>query len=264
MAEPFFFGPEPDALFGVYHAPETVADRDLAVLIAPPFGREYLKTHRALRQLAKRLARSGFHALRFDYRGCGDSGGDPAQSDVNAWTDDLELAVDELKDRAGIGRVAIVGLRLGGTLGLLAAARRRDIPALVLWEPILDGTGYVTELVALGEDWHRLNRLEAEVEGVRADVMGFPLGEPMAQSLSSLSLSFTRRPTRRVLLLAEDKGAPGARGLLEQLEGLGVGVEEKQTHGARIWLDTDGEIARALIPQGVLGTAVDWLTEVGS
>jgi pimeloyl-ACP methyl ester carboxylesterase len=66
--------------------------------------------------------------LRFDFRGCGDSEGDEAVAGTDAWRDDIGTAVEELKRRAGAARVALAGLRLGGTLAAQAAAGRDDVP----------------------------------------------------------------------------------------------------------------------------------------
>jgi exosortase A-associated hydrolase 2 len=260
VAESFFFGTKPQNLFGVYHAPETHADRDLGVVIAPPYGSEYMKTHRALRQLALRLARSGFHVLRFDFRGCGDSAGEPDDACLDVWVEDLDTAIDELKDRTGVGRVALAGLRLGGTLALLAAARRRDVEALALWEPILDGPAYVAELTDLGRTWRRQKRIETgrAADDEAADILGFPLANSLRQSLSDLSLELRRRPARRVLLLLESEPPPSASRLLESLRGFGARPEERRVTQAQIWRHDDGA-DRALIPQSTLKCVVSWL-----
>jgi exosortase A-associated hydrolase 2 len=258
--EPFFFESEAQSVFGVYHAPATLADRDVGVVIAPPWGREYLKAHRALRQLAVRFSRSGFHVLRFDFRGCGDSAGDAAQANLELWKRDVIAAVEELRDRSGVSRVVVVGLRLGATLALLAADKRRDIAALALWEPVLNGKEYVAELAAVAAGWSEGNRIETAAlpAGIHCDVMGFPLGEPLVESLSSLSLEFGRRPAGKVLLLSEEPRSAECQRLLNALRELGVNAADQRAPGARIWADSEG-VARALIPQDVLGNLVDWV-----
>ena len=45
-------------------------------LLAQPIGHDYIKSHRAHRQIALRLSRRGVNVLRFDFTGCGDSEGD--------------------------------------------------------------------------------------------------------------------------------------------------------------------------------------------
>ncbi len=259
--EPFFFESETESVFGVYHAPETLADRDVGVVIAPPWGREYLKAHRALRQLAVRFSRSGFHVLRFDFRGCGDSAGDAVAVDLESWKRDVGAAIEELRDRSGVSRVAIVGLRLGATVALLAAGKRRDVAALALWEPVLSGTDYVIELASLARSWSKGLRIEPAPlpVGIRSDVMGFALGERLAQSLESLSLEFARRPAGKVLLLSEEPPTGDAERLLGNLRELGASTSDQRAPEAKVWSDSEDGVARALIPQAILGNIVDWV-----
>ena len=73
---PFYFGSSAEPLFGAYHPPGNQVGRNLAVLICPPLGREYLRAHWALRRLADQISRDGGHVLRFDYFATGDSAGD--------------------------------------------------------------------------------------------------------------------------------------------------------------------------------------------
>ena len=74
--EPFYFGTSSKPLFGCYHVPQSALRRDCGVLFCAPMGSEYVRFHRAYRQLADRLAKAGFPVLRFDFYGCGDSSGD--------------------------------------------------------------------------------------------------------------------------------------------------------------------------------------------
>jgi len=77
---PFYFGAPGKELFGCLHAPEPDCCLDCGVVVCQPFGHEYVNSHRALRQLAKRLVDAGFPVLRFDYYGCGDSRGETTES----------------------------------------------------------------------------------------------------------------------------------------------------------------------------------------
>ena len=75
--EPFYFGPAGGRrLFGVFHEPPASRRRGCGVVLCYPLGTEYTSYYRAYRQLALSLAENGFHVLRFDFRGCGDSEGE--------------------------------------------------------------------------------------------------------------------------------------------------------------------------------------------
>lgn len=59
---------------------------------------------------ARRLALAGFHAYRFDYHGCGDSGGDSAYLDPNQpYREDVVSVIRHLRARHGLQRFAICG-----------------------------------------------------------------------------------------------------------------------------------------------------------
>src|SRR5918992_3821916 len=110
---PFFFGSSQQPLYGVYHPPKARVPRRIGVVLCYPLWQEYMRAHRAFRQLAILLAKAGFPVLRFDYFGTGDSGGDSESGDVAQWTADVCTAIDELKDTAGVRSVSLVGLRVG-------------------------------------------------------------------------------------------------------------------------------------------------------
>ena len=84
--------------------------------------------YRVWRILAERLAGVGFDVLRFDYEGTGDSAGDPEEPGrLEAWIGNIERVVEEARALAGASEVALVGLRIGATLALQAAASRGGV-----------------------------------------------------------------------------------------------------------------------------------------
>src|SRR5215217_413896 len=83
---PLYFGSSQKPLYGVYHPPKSQPGRPVrttGVVLCYPLGQEYMRAHRAFRQLATLLTKSGFPVLRFDYYGTGDSGGDGDAGDVD-------------------------------------------------------------------------------------------------------------------------------------------------------------------------------------
>ena len=71
-----------------------------------------MRTHKAARQLAMMLAKAGYHLLRFDYSGTGDSAGAGEDVTIAQWLEDIATAADELKETSGVSRIPFVGLRL--------------------------------------------------------------------------------------------------------------------------------------------------------
>jgi fermentation-respiration switch protein FrsA (DUF1100 family) len=81
---------------------------------------------------ARLLAGAGFVTLAFDHRGFGESGGRPQHEDSQGKLADLRAAVSELAGRADVapGRIAVVGVCLGGGYAVRAAAQDPRVKAV--------------------------------------------------------------------------------------------------------------------------------------
>lgn len=145
----FFFGDSDRQLYGVHHAPTSASFQNTAILICYPIGREYMRCHRALVRLCDRLARSGYHSLRFDYYGTGDSAGSSGTGDIDEWVANTRTAATELRDISGAEYISMVGVRLGGAIATQASAAEANIDKLVLWDPISNGESYMRQLTRL-------------------------------------------------------------------------------------------------------------------
>ncbi|HEU4733454.1 MAG TPA: hypothetical protein VFT22_36425 [Kofleriaceae bacterium] len=162
-----------------------------------PFGEEASRAHRTYRVLATQLERAGYASLRFDYSSTGDSLGDSADATIDAWIQDILTAGEQLLARSGATRIAIVGLRLGAALAMLASARG-DLPLrhLLLWDPVVDGAAYVRELIAqhrqymraeIGESWP--DRLQIAGGGIPAEALGAPIGVRLGGQIAAIDLT---------------------------------------------------------------------------
>jgi len=146
---PMFIGTAERRLFGLYEPAVAPRGKPRAAVLCYPWGMEYIYAHRSMRQLASRLSAAGFHTLRFDYFGTGDSSGEADQADLAGSIADVEAAMEALKDIAGAPKVVLIGLRLGANIALDVAARHKsEIEALVLWDPIVSGNEYAQTLPA--------------------------------------------------------------------------------------------------------------------
>ncbi len=81
-------------------------------------------------RLAKRLSAGGYHVLRFDFTGLGESDGDFEGSTFVANVGDLTRAARWMLD-AGYGPTALVGHSLGGAASLIAAGKIRSLKSVV-------------------------------------------------------------------------------------------------------------------------------------
>ena len=186
---PFFFGTADEQLFGVYYPPTGPEERSIGVVLCPPFGQEYMRSHRAFRQLGFLLSKTGSHVLRFDYRGSGDSSGDGESVTLESGVADIRTAVDELLASTDLDRIALVGLRLGAAQAVLAAEDCDAVKDLVLWDPVINGERYVDEMLNLAP---RISTQNGDLGNLRdldvVGVNGFPLTHLAMDQLSSLDL----------------------------------------------------------------------------
>jgi pimeloyl-ACP methyl ester carboxylesterase len=249
--QPFYFGDSARPLFGVYHAPRS-SSRRTGVVVCAPFGQEYLRAHRSLRELGERLAEAGLPALRFDYHGCGDSAGEGEEARWEEWLADTVAAVAELRESTGLSRVALIGLRLGGTLAGLCAARLGGVEALVLWDPVVQGAAYLRELRETHEAWTHEHAPGAIAQPNEA--LGFPLRDELAADLERVGLlGLAHGPARRVLVVNSGDGEgepPLWRGA--------AGVEHQRFPPAPVWLPAEG-MGRAFVPAQLLSAVTTWL-----
>jgi len=134
--------------FGWLHPPRDGAGSDVGVVICTGLIQDALLAYGSLRVLADDLAAAGYATLRFDYPGTGDSCDDATEKDGHwtAWQRSVDDAANWLRATTGAKRLVLVGLRLGTTLATLAAARREDVAALLLFEPVISGRNYVRQL----------------------------------------------------------------------------------------------------------------------
>ena len=261
---PRYFGPAGSSLFGCHHAPHR-STRDCGVVFCYPFGHEYFRAHRAFRLMAHRLAGQGFHALRFDFFGSGDSAGEPEAGSIDRWTNDIGVAVDEIKRLSGRSKVALVGLRLGGSLAALAATQRKDIEELVLWEPVLSGREYLRELTAAHQEWAEsvlgTGAMTADDAG-SLEVLGFPISAELRVALEGFALEPGAQPRGPRVLVIQD-------GPAEEEETVGPASPPRNGNGAVKYRRLPGaslgtkqsDLGNVWIPGQVLQAIVSWISE---
>lgn len=209
------------------------------------------------------LARAGFDALRFDYLGCGDSEGGEADWSLDAWQQDVVLALEELRRRSRGGWLAAVGLRLGATLVALHGARHGNLARTVLWDPVVDGEAFLAEQ----RRGHRHMLQTAHVvaasagEGEGPEILGFGLPSALERQLSELALEdlLERSPAERILLI-ESNPAASQVSLGRCLERSGAAVELQSVANPHLWTWIE-DFARVHVPHRILRAVVGWLSE---
>jgi alpha-beta hydrolase superfamily lysophospholipase len=245
----------------------------IGLVICKPFGYEALCSHRSLRAFAEEAARSGVPVLRFDYLGTGDSADiDPLVNQLDVWSHDVVAAVNELRRRTGVERVCLLGLRLGASLAMMAAAQCKTVDSLILIAPVINGRRYVREL--------RLTRLAASLHvhaaesasgapgeiGTSGDssfeASGFMLSAATMTAIAEVDLKTPHIPTVTEVLIIDGDNFPGAPGWADTLRALGISSTHLVLPGLIGMTMTSPEFAS--IPNAMIAAVSGWLSERSS
>ncbi len=251
-----FFGTGERSLYGVYHPPRARVARRTGVVLCYPFGQEYMRSHRAFRQLASLLTRAGFHLFRFDYYATGDSSGHSEEVTLAQWFEDIGTAIEELRETADVEQVALVGLRLGATLAAQVAAVRDDVSHVVLWDPIVSGASYLRDLLASSDETMAGQAIdEADTVGVN----GFPLSPSFRRELSAIDLTERgmRLPGRSLMVVSGSSVDFTRAG--DALVASGSRLERREVPSPGNWGEVDDN-GSALIPVALIQAIVQDLT----
>ena len=121
-----------DCLYGVLELPAAPHKRGVLVVVGGPQYRA--GSHRQFTLLARSLAAQGIAAMRFDYRGMGDSEG--AMRDFEAVDDDLRAAIDTFfAEVPQLEEVVLWGLCDAASAIALYAAKDARVAGLALLNP---------------------------------------------------------------------------------------------------------------------------------
>lgn len=245
---PLYFGPEERSLFGWYHAPEGGAGGDLAVLVCPPLGHEYVNSHRSIRHLTDRIAEAGVPAMRFDYDGTGDSaGGDEDPGRVAAWLQSIRAAMETLRDLSGCTRLVLAGARFGATLAALTAGEL-EVAGLVLWTPVVRGRAYMRELKAL-----QLTGATRDSEELEPG--GFLYTDETQRDIGAVNLEELVPKTPRALIVARNDLAEETK-LRDKWRAAGIDVEQVAAPG---YTEMYAPPHDTVVPSEAIAVTVRWV-----
>ena len=209
METPVTFQVSGTQVVGILHLAEASTNRPGAVLLMHGFTGTKVEPHRIFVKTARLLAKAGFTALRFDFRGWGDSGGDSEDSSISTMIEDSRAAADFVAKHAGVdnGRIGFLGFSTGGAVAALAAAQDSRVGTLALWNPVADGTPIIQGL---------MSKQHVDQIGTRgkADHMGNWVSHRFIQEFTSMKPAFAlaTRPVPTLLIqAANDVSVPSSQ-----------------------------------------------------
>lgn len=175
---PLRFDCEGASLVGMLHRPGSASRRGVLIVVGGPQYR--IGSHRQFLLLARALAEAGIPAMRFDYRGMGDSDGE-FQGFENIG-EDIACAVDAFFDaQPGMEEVVLWGLCDAASAILFYAPGDARVAGAVLLNPwVRSESGYAkTQLkhyylqrVASRELWSKILRGRFDIAGSLASFVG--------------------------------------------------------------------------------------------
>jgi pimeloyl-ACP methyl ester carboxylesterase len=236
-AQPLFLDVAPDPVFAMFHPAAADTPSRTSVLITAPWGWDEVTSYRSRRAWAERLAEAGHPTLRIDFPGAGDSAGLPGDaSRVAAWTASVSGAAAWLAAATSAGRVAAIGLGLGGLVAAAAVSDGAMIDDLVLWATPAHGRAFLREQQAFAN-------LQSSRYGPTGEsgstglpdgwleVSGFVLSAETIAALDGLDLVAMNTGRLRRALLMDRDGLPIGASLRRHFEAAGVEVSEASGHG---------------------------------
>lgn len=176
VREPVVFRSDGLRLFGTWERPESPGPSPTAVVLHGIAGTK-VEPHRLLVKLGEALCERGIASLRFDFRGCGESGGRFEDTTFQGMLQDTGCALGWVRRYANAdpARIALIGFSLGGALAAHLAACHASIRALVLWSPLAE---YLPE-------WFAAHAREFAESGF-ADIQGDRVSRALVEELQRI------------------------------------------------------------------------------
>ena len=190
-AEAFFLATPLGARYCLFHAPQGRCRG--AFVYVHPFAEEMNKSRRMAATQARALAAIGYGVLQIDLAGCGDSDGDLVDARWEHWLADIGAASAWLRQRSE-QPVGLWGLRLGALLAL-DYARTVPVAQLLLWQPVLQGTAFMTQFLRLrvasgmfdATEAAGTKELRAQLQSGQAlEIAGYLLAPELAAAIDAL------------------------------------------------------------------------------
>ncbi|HET6384444.1 MAG TPA: alpha/beta fold hydrolase [Armatimonadota bacterium] len=128
-------------VYGIIHRPfptnprKPDARKTVGVVLLGGWSGTRVGPHGILVSMARVLAAAGFPALRFDFRGRGDSGGEQRSAHIGTMVEDTRAAAQYLREKTGVESILLIGICAGAQVALGAAPGISALSGMALWSP---------------------------------------------------------------------------------------------------------------------------------
>jgi exosortase A-associated hydrolase 2 len=198
---------------------------------------------------ARALAERGFGVLTVDLIGCGDSPGDFADAEWDAWVDDVVASVYWARTR-GTGPIWLWALRAGALLASAALPRLDESASLLLWQPVLSGRSHLTQFLRLGiaagvvgegvERSGTKQLLARLARGQAVEIAGYTLSPSLCDGLATAEFTLPPDRVERIVWLEVDASArtslsTAGEAMIDTLRSRGVRLDARVVPGPGFW-----------------------------
>lgn len=136
---PLFLDPEAQTLFGIVTEPRAEETRRRAVIFLNTGGDHHIGASRMYVSLARSWARRGYHVLRMDLSGLGDSPARPGRPENEVFPidalADIRCALEYMRSRYGCRELTLLGLCSGAYHAFRAASAGLPVNRILLVNP---------------------------------------------------------------------------------------------------------------------------------
>ena len=261
----FFLQGSAGKLFVLYVQPSQVTTTRRDVILVPPFAEEMNKSRHMLNRQAQALADMGIGVLMPDLYGTGDSEGDFAEARWSIWKHDIAAACAWLVEQ-GSRQISLLGLRLGALLALdFARSTQTPLERIILWQPVLNGTGMMTQflrqrlaasMLAGAEEKDSTENLRRILHsGQSIEVGGYDLAPELQQVIDTLridALVESDSPPIHWLELVSQEGrtlTPASQKIVQGWHAQGIGVNVIPVPGPAFWSSAEIVLAPSLLQE---------------
>jgi exosortase A-associated hydrolase 2 len=265
-ATPFFINSARGQLFALYYPPQS-GKVDALIIHIPAFAEEMNKSRRMIALQAKNFSHNNYAVLVVDLFGTGDSQGLLEHTNWQTWLDDVDNAVNWLKQQYSDAPLYLWGLRFGSALAASYVAQTSlQIQGLILWQPLLSGKMMLNQFLRLriasaitnqsaGDQPAETTKslLQDLANGGSVEVGGYLLASDLAVSINAVDAGqlIFKSPLRIIWLdfvsSQATKPSPVNSKVIEQWNQHDNSIEWTAIHGDRFWSTQEIAVCPELI-----------------
>lgn len=243
-----------DNIFYWHHIPEK-NKKNTAIIIIGPIGPEYMPCHRSIKLLADKLSLIGFHCIRYDPVGMGNSSGNLEDPGLwGKWVNTPRQFENYLKNKCQLNDVILIGLR-SGCLILSEALKNTHAHSATFWHPVLRGSSFIRGIQLLDSVLYE----NLETDNNTLEGGGYPFTEELQNDIKNVSLTKNDYPSLKDALIISDKESGNTSKLADRLIPLNIKTESVYLSGLPELIK---QVTLSKIPHSNLNFIVDWINKL--